>query len=223
MSPSLRANGSRVCAPDDKLREAIYSRNPASWIASSLTLLAMTVLATSRRDDFLPLFAETLDAERDDIADTEEFRRLHPGADAGRGAGGDDVAGLQRHEFGDVGHDLRTPEDHGRGRAGLAALAVDVEPHRQRLHVGDLVLGHEPGAERAEGVVRLALGPLAQALDLKIALGDVVADGVAGDVVERVGLGDVFGAAADDDGDFAFPIELGRAARLFHRVVGAAQ
>ena len=72
--------------------------------------------------------------------------------------------------------------------AGLLALAVDVEPHLQLLQVGDLVLGDEPGAERAERVVRLALGPLAEALDLEIALGDVVADAVAGDMVQRVGF-----------------------------------
>ena len=46
---------------------------------------------------------------------------------------------------------------------------------------------------------------------------------VAGDVIKRVGLGDIFGTAADDDGDFAFPVELGRAAGLFDLVVGAAQ
>ena len=28
-------------------------------------------------------------------------------------------------------------------------------------------------------------------------------------VIERVGLGDVFGAGADDGGDFDFPVELG--------------
>jgi hypothetical protein len=33
LSPSLRANGSRECAPDDRLREAIQT---ADWIASSL-------------------------------------------------------------------------------------------------------------------------------------------------------------------------------------------
>ncbi|HTE98457.1 MAG TPA: hypothetical protein VK621_07450, partial [Bradyrhizobium sp.] len=33
--PSLRANGSRECAPDDRLREAIQSRQQ-EWIASSL-------------------------------------------------------------------------------------------------------------------------------------------------------------------------------------------
>jgi Protein of unknown function (DUF418) len=37
----LRANGSRECAPDDRLREAIQ-RKKKDWIASSLALLAMT-------------------------------------------------------------------------------------------------------------------------------------------------------------------------------------
>jgi hypothetical protein len=37
------ANGSRECAPDDRLREAIHCPAQAAWIASSLSLLAMTV------------------------------------------------------------------------------------------------------------------------------------------------------------------------------------
>jgi hypothetical protein len=53
----------------------------------------MTKAKTSRRDDLLALLAEALDAERDDVADIEELRRLHAGADAGRGASGDDVPG----------------------------------------------------------------------------------------------------------------------------------
>jgi hypothetical protein len=40
--PSLRANGSRECAPDDRLREAIHAAAEKGWIASSLSLLAMT-------------------------------------------------------------------------------------------------------------------------------------------------------------------------------------
>jgi hypothetical protein len=40
----LRANGSRESAPDDRLREAIHLRRQHKyWIASSLTLLAMTI------------------------------------------------------------------------------------------------------------------------------------------------------------------------------------
>jgi len=34
--PSLRANGSRECAPDDRLREAIHGATKEEWIASSL-------------------------------------------------------------------------------------------------------------------------------------------------------------------------------------------
>jgi hypothetical protein len=38
----LRANGSHECAPDDRLREAIHSVVKEEWIASSLSLFAMT-------------------------------------------------------------------------------------------------------------------------------------------------------------------------------------
>ena len=167
------------------------------------------------------IFIIPFDAERDDVADVEILRRLHAGADAGRRARGDDVAGHQRHELRDVGNALRHREDHGRGRSGLAALAVDVEPHRQLLHVRDFILGDKPGADWSKGVVRFALGPLTEPLDLEIALGDVVADAVAGDMIERVGLADIFGAGADDGGDLDFPVELGRAARLLDRIIGA--
>jgi hypothetical protein len=41
-STSLRASGSRECAPDDRLREAIQKATSKDWIASSQELLAMT-------------------------------------------------------------------------------------------------------------------------------------------------------------------------------------
>jgi hypothetical protein len=40
--PSLRANGPRARTPDDRLSEAIQEAKE-SWIASSLTLVAMTL------------------------------------------------------------------------------------------------------------------------------------------------------------------------------------
>ena len=91
------------------------------------------------------------------------------------------------------------------------------------MHVGDFVLGDDPRTQRPEGVVRLALGPLAAALDLEEAFGDVVADGVAGDMVQCVGFGYVLCFCADDDGEFDFPVQLGRAARLLHVVSRTAQ
>ena len=43
-SPSWRANGSRECAPDDRLGEAIHLDARQAWIASSASLLAMTAM-----------------------------------------------------------------------------------------------------------------------------------------------------------------------------------
>jgi hypothetical protein len=43
LESSLRANRSRECAPDDRLREAIQTpHKEKNWIPSSLLLLAMT-------------------------------------------------------------------------------------------------------------------------------------------------------------------------------------
>jgi hypothetical protein len=47
----LRANGSRECAPDDRLREAIHLAAKEVWIASSASLLAMTAEGRAGRDD----------------------------------------------------------------------------------------------------------------------------------------------------------------------------
>ena len=116
---------------------------------------------------------------------------------------------------------VATVEDHGRGRAGLLARAVDVEPHGEVLHVADLVLGDQPRTERAEGVATLALVPLPAALDLVLALGNVVDDDVAGHVLERPLLADVAGAGADHDAELHLPIGLLGAARDDHVVVRA--
>src|SRR5215472_6063426 len=138
-----------------------------------------TARNNSRRNNLLALLAESVDAERDDIADFQELLRFHAEANAGRRARGDDVAGQQRQERRHIGDALRQGEDHGRGVAGLAALAVDVEPQAELLHIRDFILGDQPGAEWTEGVVRLTLGPLAAAFLLEVTLGDVVADAVA--------------------------------------------
>src|SRR4029077_11410447 len=105
-------------------------------------------------------------------------------------------------------HDMAAVEDHGRGVAALAFLAVDVEPHGELLRVLDLVLVDEPRAERAESLAALALGPLPGALDLEHALGDVVGEAIAGDHVERLVLAQVARAATDDDAELHFPVEL---------------
>jgi hypothetical protein len=55
----LRANGSRECAPDDRLREAIQKATNKNWIASSQELLAMTELAIPIQLKLIPLWSRS--------------------------------------------------------------------------------------------------------------------------------------------------------------------
>jgi hypothetical protein len=47
-STSLRANGSRECAPDDRLRDAIQKARKEAWIASALALRASADAVVAR-------------------------------------------------------------------------------------------------------------------------------------------------------------------------------
>ena len=64
--------------------------------------------------------ADAVDLDPDDVAGLEVARRVEADADAGRRAGGDDVAGLQRHAGRDRRDDRRDVEDQ---EAGIRALA----------------------------------------------------------------------------------------------------
>ena len=114
------------------------------------------------------------------------------------------------------------PIDHLVGVAVLPGLAVDLRPQTQLLRIGDLVAGHEPGTEGREGVAGLALRPLAGAPELEVALAHVVADAVAGDVVEGVGLVHVLARHADDGGEFDLVVGPFGTPGNDDRIVGAA-
>src|SRR5476651_1980443 len=96
------------------------------------------LLFSGIRDDALALLAESRDAEGDHVAGLRVMRRLHAEAHTGRRAGGDDVAGEQRHDLADVGDEVRAAEAHGARAAALALLAVHVEPPVEHLRIGDL-------------------------------------------------------------------------------------
>jgi len=91
------------------------------------------------------------------------------------------------------------------------------------LRVLHLVGGHQPGPDGAEGVVGLALGPLAGAFDLEFALGEVVNGAIASHMLHGVGLLDILGAGADDHAEFHFPVRLLGFWRNGHIVIGPGE
>ena len=76
---------------------------------------AIRSVQTLVEGDGLPLLAQALDAEFHHIAGLQEHRRLHAQPDAGRRAGRNDVAGMQRHELVEVGHEEGDAVDHRLG------------------------------------------------------------------------------------------------------------
>lgn len=91
-------------------------------------------------------------------------------------------------------------------------MAVQPGADFEGLGVGDERRGDDARAVGRPGVEALAERPLAAAvLQLPVAVRDVVADGVAEDVVQGAGFGDVGARAADYGDEFAFVVEAGAA------------
>ena len=129
-------------------------------------------------------------------------------ASENHGAGEERRAGAQ--EFDDRG-DI---EDHVVGIPILQGVAVKDRADTEGIRIGDFVAGDEHGAERGKGVEGLAAAPLATAaVALPVTSGNIVGAGVAEDVGEGVGAGDVFATLANDDGEFALVVD-GRAREL---------
>src|SRR5262249_14646281 len=126
------------------------------------------------------------------------------------------------HKLADIADNFVDTKDQISGIAVLPPLAVDLGPQRQLAGIGNLVGGNQPRPGRTEGVGALALGPLPAALDLKLALGDIVDDAIAGDMLAGVRLRDVTSEAADNDTELDLVIGLLRVLRDDHVVVRAA-
>jgi hypothetical protein len=128
---------------------------------------------------------------------------------------------VQREELAQVRHEERAGVDHRARVAVLIAVAVDLEPQVQVLRVGHLVARDEERADGTERVAALALVPLAEALELVLALGEVVDDAKTRDVLERALWAHVLRRAADHEAELDFPVALARATRDHDVVVGA--
>ena len=106
---------------------------------------------------------------------------------------------------------LRDAEDQVVGGAALHLLAVEGEADLDRVVRPRLVGRHQVGTAGRRAVEDLARHPLRRR-PLQVAGREVVEQRVAGDVVERLGLVDVLGPPADDEGDLGLVVGLRRSA-----------
>ena len=154
------------------------------------------------------------------LTDGQVTGRLHRHRHAGGRAGGDDIAGLERHvpahELDEVGN----VENELRGVACLAELAVDLAGELEDVRIGELVGRDQPRAEGRERVERFSAVPLRALFDLRGAFADIVADEVAGDVVERFGARDALAPLANHEGQLDLVVHGRVVGRHDHVVVG---
>lgn len=111
-------------------------------------------------------------------------------------------------------HNLCDRVNHIIGARLLPRLAIDLCPVADILGIWNHARTRDAGSNGRELVKGLCVAELAAGYrggQLVVAGGDVVGDCVAEDVGGSVGSGDVFAVAADDDGEFAFVVELGLA------------
>ena len=111
---------------------------------------------------------------------------------------------------------LRDAEDQVGGRGLLHLLAVERQRDPDRVVRPGLV-GRDQRRPAGGGAVEDLAGHPLRGGELQVAGGEVVEQRVAGDVVERVGLGDVLGAPADDEGDLGLVVDLAAVGRQLHR------
>src|SRR3989449_11424349 len=94
---------------------------------------------------------------------TTLFRsRLLGEPDAGRRAGGDEIAGRQRHEPGEIAHEVADVEDERPGAAALHLLAVHPGPEIEGVRVGDLLAVGDVRPDGRRGLEDLPGHPLAR-------------------------------------------------------------
>ena len=89
------------------------------------------------------------------------------------------------------------------------------------MRVVDLITRHDRRSDGTERVVALAPQPLVTHAQLLLPRGHIVGAAVAGDVIERVVVGDVLPAAADHDAQLRLVIEVAHAGRSHDVVVRA--
>ena len=146
----------------------------------------------------------------------EPNRRLHPKPNTTGSARHNQTPRLQRLPRTQETHQLPNPKHQIPRIALLPLLPIHKRPQRQPARIPQQFRRRNTRPQRRVLVEALAETPLRHHagfvfVHLPVAAADVVAGGVARDVREGVGFGDVFGVGADDDGQLAFVVAFGLA------------
>ena len=181
-----RRPGDRHVARDDYRRRPRHRPRPDAERLPPRTG-RLTARARPRRagHDRVREFADPARRDGDGVAGLEEARRIHERAAARRGAGHQAVARLERDDRAEPLDPHRWRADLLADQRGLALLAVDERLDPDVLPVGQLVVVtmHGPIGQNVSKFLPRSRLPV---VELHRARADVVEDGVAEDVVERV-------------------------------------
>ena len=135
----------------------------------------------------------------------EEAGRIEADADAAGRTGSDDVAREEGRALGNGVDQFRDSEDKFTGRTILTDFVIDLGNDVERIRSG--IAQEDIRPDGAEGIQALAVEPL-DVVGLQVPGRDVVEDSETVDVVHGFADGDVRTFLADDDGQFAFIVDL---------------
>ena len=149
---------------------------------------------------------DLVDLHLNGVAGVQEPWWLASEPDTIGGSGGDHIARPQGQAARRVSGDLGGREDHIRGASVLHHLTVDPGDDAQPSGFGNLVSGDQPRPDGAGEVGVLAQRPLV-AGPLEVTRGQIVEAQVAQDGCLRLLDGRVAQAGAEDESQFALPVQ----------------
>src|SRR6185436_7118311 len=155
------AEGFIKCGP--LAPRAVFARSRAPLPGFPLAERADHVILSPLINDRVRQRPNLLDFNAARVPLLEEDFGIAGHADAMGGAGENHRAWEQRRAPGEKLDKRADVEDHVLGAPVLHGLAVEDRLDAEGVRIGDLVRGDEAGAERSEGVKRLAAAPLATA------------------------------------------------------------
>src|SRR5437879_9532615 len=119
----------------------------------------------------------------------------------------DDIAWLQGHEGTEESDHRGHRKDHISGRVMLYHLLIHPGGERERLGIGNAGCQDDPWSHRRKGIHGFASRRLT-GLHLHVTRAHIVHDGIDGHILERLLLGIIFAALADDVGTHSFMVKM---------------